>query len=80
MATLKLTLEYEGTNFAGWAAQNLGWRAAMYLPAAVLAAAGVFMLLCLREAPQLPDPPPEAGLPTVPAGSAPVYAAAAAEQ
>lgn len=42
---------------AGWAAQHLGWRAAMYLPAAVLAGAGVFMLLFLREAPPVAASP-----------------------
>jgi MFS transporter, OPA family, glycerol-3-phosphate transporter len=36
---------------AGWAAQHFGWRAAMFLPPVILAAAGVFMLFCLREAP-----------------------------
>lgn len=36
---------------AGWAAGRFGWRAAMTLPALVLAGAGIFMLLFLREAP-----------------------------
>lgn len=40
-----------GVILAGWAAHNFGWRAAMVLPAAILAAVGVFMLVCLREAP-----------------------------
>ncbi len=37
---------------AGWAAEQFGWRGALYLPAALLAAAAVFMLVCLREAPE----------------------------
>src|SRR5262245_18683430 len=37
---------------AGQAAQHLGWQGALYVPAALLAAAGVFMLLCLRERPE----------------------------
>jgi sugar phosphate permease len=36
---------------AGWAADRLGWRGAFYVPALVLAAAGLHMLVCLREAP-----------------------------
>src|SRR5262245_29543350 len=36
---------------AGFAAHTFGWRGALYVPAALLAAAGVVMLLCLREAP-----------------------------
>src|SRR5205823_4298704 len=36
---------------AGQAAQRLGWAGALYVPAALLAAAGVFMLICLRESP-----------------------------
>ena len=36
---------------AGQAAEHLGWRGALYVPAAFLAAAGVFMLFFLREAP-----------------------------
>ncbi len=36
---------------AGHAAEYLGWRGAMYVPAIILASAGVFMLLSLREKP-----------------------------
>lgn len=36
---------------AGWAADAIGWRGAMAIPAALLALAGVHMLLLLREAP-----------------------------
>ncbi len=36
---------------AGWSAERLGWRGALYVPAAMLAAAAVLMLLFLREAP-----------------------------
>jgi OPA family glycerol-3-phosphate transporter-like MFS transporter len=36
---------------AGWSAHWLGWRGAMYVPAALLALAAVHMLLLLREAP-----------------------------
>jgi MFS transporter, OPA family, glycerol-3-phosphate transporter len=36
---------------AGQAAERLGWRGALYVPAALLAAAGVVMLLFLRESP-----------------------------
>ena len=59
---------------AGWAAHNLGWRAAMWLPALLLAGAGVFMLACLREAPPREEPPGEAGLPAaLAAGKANVW-------
>lgn len=37
---------------AGKAAALFGWRGALYAPAALLAAAGLFMLLFLREAPK----------------------------
>ncbi|HZN35789.1 MAG TPA: MFS transporter, partial [Pirellulaceae bacterium] len=37
---------------AGQAAQRLGWQGALYVPAALLALAGVFMLTCLRESPE----------------------------
>jgi sugar phosphate permease len=37
---------------AGQAAQHLGWRGALYVPAALLAATGVFMLVFLREKPE----------------------------
>jgi sugar phosphate permease len=36
---------------AGWSAQALGWRGALYVPAALLALTAVFMLLFLEEAP-----------------------------
>lgn len=36
---------------ASQAAQHLGWRGALYVPAVLLAAAGVVMLVCLREVP-----------------------------
>jgi sugar phosphate permease len=36
---------------AGYSAEYLGWRGAVYVPAAILAASGLFMLLCLRDAP-----------------------------
>jgi sugar phosphate permease len=36
---------------ASQSAQLLGWRGALYVPAALLALTGVFMLLCLRETP-----------------------------
>jgi len=37
---------------AGWSAEWLGWRGALWAPAGLLAAAAVVMLLRLREAPQ----------------------------
>jgi sugar phosphate permease len=36
---------------ASQAAEHLGWRGALYVPAILLAAAGVVMLFCLREEP-----------------------------
>jgi sugar phosphate permease len=36
---------------AAQSAELLGWRAALYVPAVLLAAVGVFMLVCLRESP-----------------------------
>lgn len=36
---------------AGQAAERFGWRGALYVPAALLAATGVFMLIFLRDAP-----------------------------
>ena len=36
---------------AGQAAEHLGWRGALYVPAAIVAASGVFMLMFLRDAP-----------------------------
>jgi MFS transporter, OPA family, glycerol-3-phosphate transporter len=41
---------------AGWSAQWLGWRGALFIPAALLAASGIHMLITLREAPDIaPD-------------------------
>lgn len=40
---------------AGWSAHWLGWRGAMYVPAVLLAAAAVHMLVFLREAPDASD-------------------------
>ena len=37
---------------AGSSAERLGWRGALYVPAALLVAAAIFMLACLREAPE----------------------------
>jgi sugar phosphate permease len=37
---------------AGQSAEYLGWRGALYVPAVLLAMTGVFMLVCLREAPE----------------------------
>ena len=36
---------------AGQAAEQLGWRGALYVPSVILAAAGVFMLMSLKESP-----------------------------
>jgi sugar phosphate permease len=36
---------------AGQSAEYFGWRAALYVPAVLLALTGVFMLVCLRERP-----------------------------
>ncbi len=36
---------------AGQSAEHLGWRAALYVPAILLALTGAFMLVCLRESP-----------------------------
>jgi sugar phosphate permease len=36
---------------AGQSAEHFGWRAALYVPAGLLALTGVFMLACLRESP-----------------------------
>ena len=41
---------------AGWAAQNFGWRGALHVPALLLAASAVHMLIFLRDAPAEPDP------------------------
>lgn len=37
---------------AGWSAERWGWRGALYVPATLLVAAAVFMLLFLRETPE----------------------------
>lgn len=37
---------------AGQAAEYLGWRGAVYVPAILLTLTGLFMLVCLREAPE----------------------------
>jgi OPA family glycerol-3-phosphate transporter-like MFS transporter len=37
---------------AGWSAQWLGWRGALYVPAILLVATAVIMLMTLREAPE----------------------------
>jgi len=36
---------------AGQAARHLGWQGALYVPAGLLVATGIFMLICLRETP-----------------------------
>src|SRR3954463_15178213 len=40
---------------SGWAAEKFGWRGAMYVPAALLAASAVHMLLFLKEEPPVED-------------------------
>jgi sugar phosphate permease len=37
---------------AGWSAEWLGWRGALYVPALLLAASAIYMLATLREAPE----------------------------
>jgi MFS transporter, OPA family, glycerol-3-phosphate transporter len=37
---------------AGQSAEHLGWRGALWVPAVLLALAGVFMLVCLQETPR----------------------------
>ncbi len=49
---------------AGAAAHSLGWRGALYVPAALLALAAVFMLLCLREQPAVIEPTDASTTPT----------------
>jgi sugar phosphate permease len=47
---------------SGQAAQRLGWQGALYVPAALLALTGLFMLVFLRETPaQIPLPSGEGG-------------------
>jgi len=41
---------------AGQAAEHLGWRGALYVPAILLTLTGVFMLVCLRESPEQTQP------------------------
>ncbi len=38
---------------AGQSAEHLGWRGALYVPAILLALTGIFMLVCLREKPEV---------------------------
>ncbi len=40
---------------AGQSAELFGWRGALYFPAILLAATGIFMLVCLRESPHEPQ-------------------------
>jgi MFS transporter, OPA family, glycerol-3-phosphate transporter len=52
---------------AGFAAHRLGWQGALYVPAALLALTGLFMLVCLRESPgAIPLPVGEDGKRTKP--------------
>lgn len=46
---------------AGHAAHRFGWQGALYVPAALLALTGLFMLICLREAPPRIPLPEEEG-------------------
>jgi sugar phosphate permease len=50
---------------SGWAAEKLGWRGALYIPAVLLVASAVHMLVFLRETPAEADAaqPKEAALP-----------------
>jgi MFS transporter, OPA family, glycerol-3-phosphate transporter len=52
---------------SGQAAQRLGWQGALYVPAALLALTGVFMLLFLRESPDDRLPTINDPTPTTPA-------------
>jgi sugar phosphate permease len=51
---------------ASAAANWLGWRGAFYVPAVLLALAGIFMLVALREAPNEESPKSIADMPTAP--------------
>lgn len=48
---------------AGQAAEHFGWRGALYVPAILLAATGLFMLFCLEERPAVPIGATSAGSP-----------------
>ena len=39
---------------AGWATERFGWRGALYVPAVLVAASAVHMLVFLRDAPEVP--------------------------
>ena len=54
---------------AGFAAEYFGWRGALFIPAGILIAAGVAMLLLLEEAPSVQSR--EAGSSETPGGGAP---------
>lgn len=49
---------------AGWSAEWFGWRGALYVPAILLAACAVVMLVTLREEPEHGDAPAETRRPT----------------
>jgi sugar phosphate permease len=52
---------------AGQASKHFGWQGALYVPAALLALTGLFMLIFLRESPSTPDcrpPAPDSRLST----------------
>lgn len=53
---------------AGWAAERFGWRGALYVPAALLVASAVHMLVFLKESPAEAELEPSAAkpLPTTP--------------
>ena len=59
---------------AGQAAQHLGWRGRFYVPAALLALTGVFMLCFLRESPAGSGGPASGGRAAVQARTSPGYA------
>jgi len=52
------------------AAERLGWRGALYVPAVLLAATGLFMLVCLRDAPGNVEAAERPGMPDA-AGNGP---------